>query len=59
MKKYIAAAVLAALTVPAGPALADPPPWAPAHGKRGKNRGLYDGYGRYYEPRRISPDDRI
>ena len=45
MKKYIAAAVLAALAVPAGPALADPPPWAPAHGKRAKDRGLYDGYG--------------
>ncbi|SEH17190.1 Glycine zipper 2TM domain-containing protein [Sphingopyxis sp. YR583] len=59
MKKYIAAAVLAALAVPAGPALADPPPWAPAHGKRAKDRGLYDGNGRYYEPRRLSHGDRI
>ena len=49
MKKYIAGAVLAALAVPAGPAL----------GKRAKDRGLYDGYGRYYEPRRISHNDRI
>ncbi len=48
MKKYIAAAVLAALAIPSAPALADPPPWAPAHGKRAKDRGLYDGSGRYY-----------
>ena len=59
MKKFLAAAVFAALTVPASPALADPPPWAPAHGKRAKDRGLYDSYGRYYEPRRLSHGDRI
>ena len=59
MKKFLAAAVFAALTVPAAPALADPPPWAPAHGKRAKDRGLYDSYGRYYEPRRLSHGDRI
>ena len=59
VKKIIAAAVLAALAIPAAPVLADPPPWAPAHGKRAKDRGLYDGYGRYYEPRRLSHNDRI
>src|SRR3546814_4944928 len=59
MKKYIAAAVLAAVAMPSAPALADPPPWAPAHGKRAKDRGLYDGTGRYYEPRRTSRGDRI
>lgn len=59
MKKYIAAAVLAALAIPSAPAFADPPPWAPAHGKRAKDRGLYDGSGRYYEPRRLSQNDRI
>src|SRR3546814_18162475 len=59
MKKYIAAAVLAAVAIPSAPAVADPPPWAPAHGKRAKDRGLYDGSGRYYEPRRLSQNDRI
>lgn len=59
MKKLLAAAILAGLTIPAAPALADPPPWAPAHGKRAKDRGLYDKHGRYYEPRRLSYDDRV
>ncbi|WFL76723.1 glycine zipper 2TM domain-containing protein [Altererythrobacter arenosus] len=40
----------------AAPAAADPPPWAPAHGKRAKDRAMYDSYGRYYEPRRITRD---
>jgi len=35
------------------PAAADPPPWAPAHGKRAKDR-IYDSRGYYYEPRRIT-----
>src|SRR3546814_2619209 len=30
-----------------------------AHGKRAKDRALYDSYGRYYEPRRLSRDDRV
>ncbi len=59
MKYAIAAALCAALTLPAGTAYADPPPWAPAHGKRAKDRSLYDNYGRYYEPRQISRNDRI
>ncbi|MHA4835818.1 hypothetical protein [Sphingopyxis sp. MSC1_008] len=37
MKKFIAAAVVAVLEIPAVPAFADPPPWAPAHGKRAKD----------------------
>lgn len=59
MRKILAVTVLAAIALPAPVAFADPPPWAPAHGKRAKDRGLYDGSGRYYEPRRISGDDRI
>lgn len=71
MKKMIIAAVLAAVAIPAAPALADPPPWAPAHGRRAHDRdddrrdyrtsyrGTYDRYGRYYEPRRLSRNDRI
>src|SRR3546814_19899191 len=45
--------------MPPASAWADPPPWAPAHGKRAKDRALYDSYGRYYEPRRLSRDDRV
>jgi hypothetical protein len=60
MKKIMAAMLIAGLTVPAGTAYADPPPWAPAHGKRAKERAAaYDGSGRYYEPRRIGRNDRI
>ena len=36
MKKTILAIAAAAVALPAAPALADPPPWAPAHGKRAK-----------------------
>src|SRR5688572_27769714 len=53
----IAAATMAVTT--AAPAAADPPPWAPAHGKRAKDRGMYDSYGRYYEPRRLRASDRV
>ncbi|MCW1382901.1 glycine zipper 2TM domain-containing protein [Novosphingobium sp. KCTC 2891] len=73
MKKAIIAAVLAAVAIPSAPAFADPPPWAPAHGRRahdrereydgGRDRGYYssgyDRYGRYSEPRRLNRDDRI
>jgi len=45
MRKTIVAAVLAALLVPAAPALAD-----------GRHHGKYDRYGRYYEPREVSRD---
>lgn len=57
MRNLILAATLAAVAMPAS-ALADPPPWAPAHGRRAKER-IYDDHGRYYEPRRISRDDRV
>ncbi|OYU35896.1 glycine zipper 2TM domain-containing protein [Novosphingobium sp. PASSN1] len=58
----IAAAVTAALgaaaTLGAAPALADPPSWAPAHGRRAHD-GEYDRYGRYAEPRPISSRERV
>lgn len=46
------------------PAKADPPSWAPAHGKRAKERArsqarVYDSRGRYVQPRRIGRDDRV
>src|SRR5688500_5747578 len=59
MRKFVIAAALAALAIPAAPAFADPPPWAPAHGKRAKDAQRYDARGRYYEPQVISRDDRV
>ncbi len=60
MRKMILAAAAAALTIPAAPVFADPPAWAPAHGKRAKDRArIYDANGRYYQPRRISRSDRV
>jgi len=59
MKKAILAATLAAMALP-GPVLADPPPWAPAHGRRAHDaERIYDQYGRYYNPRPLGRDDRI
>ena len=55
MRNYILAAAALAVTTPAVPALADPPPWAPAHGRRAKERALRSNdvvwrgnEGRYY-----------
>jgi uncharacterized protein YcfJ len=57
----LALAAAATLTVPAMPAAADPPPWAPAHGYRDHERYrhdrgvvIYDRHGRYREPRVIT-----
>jgi hypothetical protein len=52
------AVTIAALVIPAA-ALADPPPWAPAHGRRAKEAAMYDSRGYYYEPRPIREDERI
>ncbi|MBO9698520.1 MAG: glycine zipper 2TM domain-containing protein [Sphingopyxis sp.] len=41
MRKTLLIIAAAALTVPAMPAAADPPPWAPAHGKRAKDARQY------------------
>ena len=59
MKKTLFAIAAASMAVTATPALADPPPWAPAHGKRYKDARIYDSYGRYREPRRIDYDSRM
>ncbi|WP_129791670.1 glycine zipper 2TM domain-containing protein [Sphingosinicella sp. CPCC 101087] len=40
MKTFACAAAALALCLPIAPALADPPPWAPAHGRRAKDRAL-------------------
>lgn len=59
MKKLslaIAAGTLAVTGIgTSAPAAADPPSWAPAHGKRAKDRArVYDDRGHYSEPRRIT-----
>lgn len=49
MRKLILAAALAAVAAPA-PVFADPPPWAPAHGRRAHDRAAAEQYyrGQYY-----------
>lgn len=49
MKKIMIAlaAAIGTLSVTATPVAADPPPWAPAHGYRDKDRGYDRGYDRY------------
>lgn len=68
MRKLILAASLAALAIPAAPAFADPPPWAPAHGRRAKEahryepprrESRYDRRGYYVEPQPIRTDERL
>lgn len=69
MRKFILAAALAATVLPSV-AMADPPPWAPAHGRRAHDRDdrrdwkRYDynrpdtRYGRSYDPARYYRDGR-
>lgn len=60
MKKTLLALTAVAFALPAVPVAADPPPWAPAHGHRAKERyKMYDTRGRYLEPRRITYRDRV
>lgn len=77
MKKSLLAFATLAATItllPVAPVLADPPPWANAHGRRDRDwrdrddyrdgRGyrteqLYDSRGRYRQPRRISRDSYV
>ena len=63
MKKLSLAFAAGTLTLTgigtAAPAAADPPSWAPAHGKRAKDRAVYDSRGYYVNPRRISRNDRM
>jgi Ni/Co efflux regulator RcnB len=74
MRKTIMIAAAALLAIPAAPAAADPPRWAPAHGYRDndrrwddddrrydrrEHRRVYDDRGRYIEPRRVSRNDRV
>jgi len=68
MRSFILAAALAATVLPTTAAFADPPPWAPAHGKRAKDDWRdyrrYDynrpdaRHGRAYDARRYYRDGR-
>ena len=63
MRKLILAASLAAMIAPVVPVSADPPPWAPAYGRRDKDRDWRDRRdyrkGGYHQERRLSRGDRI
>lgn len=60
MKKIAIIFAAGAMTLPlAAPAQADPPPHAPAWGKRAKEARIYDDRGFYLEPRRLSRNDRV
>ena len=72
MRKTMLALIAAVVAIPTAPALADPPPWAPAHGRRDHD-ARYDRYRgntyqgrywdgeqrRYYAERRLGRNDRI
>jgi hypothetical protein len=59
MRKMLSMAVIAALVLPALPVAADPPPWAPAHGRRAKDAERYEERDRdRYEVRDHDRDER-
>lgn len=58
MRKLFSVAFLAVSTLSmAAPVLADPPPWAPAHGRRSHDD--YDRGRGYDGPRRLTRNDRV
>lgn len=60
MKKTLLALTLAAVAIPVTPVFADPPSWAPAHGRRAHDaHSTYDSRGYYTQPRRITRNDRV
>jgi hypothetical protein len=67
MKKVVFAAVAASLiplaAVPSAPTFADPPDWAPAHGKRAKDRDRWYPDEHYrkgnYRERRLAANEEI
>lgn len=64
MRKSVLATVMVATLLPAAPALADPPRWAPAHGYRERHHEdrryarYYDNRGYYSGPRWRGNDGR-
>ena len=57
MRNFLAALLVLGLALPTAAAWADPPPWAPAHGRR--MHDLYDTRGRYISPRVLHRRDVI
>jgi len=53
MRRTIIAVTLCSLALPVVPALADPPPWAPAYGRRAHDRDDY------YESRVVTREDHV
>lgn len=60
-KSFWAGLVAASLIATATPAMADPPPWAPAHGWRDKQdrEHRYRDGRRYYRERQLAYNDRV
>jgi uncharacterized protein YcfJ len=59
MKTFAIILAAGAMTLVAAPAQADPPPHAPAWGKRAKQARIYDDRGFYLEPRRLTRRDSV
>ena len=67
MRRIVSAVVLAAFFIPTLPVSADPPPWAPAHGRRAKeaerayreDRRAYREDGRRHERRLVRYEERV
>lgn len=58
MRKILSATLVAVFVLPALPVAADPPPWAPAHGRRAKEDN-YRGEYRRHERRIVHYDEMI
>ena len=60
MRRIFSAAMLAAFLIPTLPVSADPPPWAPAHGRRAKDaERAYRDDGRRHERRVVRYEERV
>ena len=60
MRRILSAAILAGFCIPVLPAWADPPPWAPAHGRRAKEaEHAYRKDERRHERRLVRYEERI
>jgi len=57
MRKIFSTAMIAAFLLPALPVAADPPPWAPAHGRRAKEAERDNRRDERYEERYYYHDD--
>ena len=57
MRSMMSVAIVAAFLLPTLPVMADPPPWAPAHGRRAKDAEREEQRDRY-EDRDHDRDDR-